>query len=186
MLFTSLLLNILLAGLALTTVVPQPGSGIIPKKHTKPGCPSTDLIETYVDVRIEIATQLNSIVDGCGRNRADLVVIALEKISTHFKTLKHHVTQSVNVEVGIVVIFGKHVVELIVFLQSITQIITKKDEVRQKCHHQLSTISSHLTVILQFLVAAQVDIRSVISGLIGVQLDLNLIAAIGLDISLLG
>lgn len=186
MLFTSLLLNTLVAGFALTSAVPQPGNGMIVKRHTETGCPSTDLIETYVGVRIEIATQLNPIVDGCGSNRADLVVIALEKISTHFETLKHHVTQSVNVDVEIVVIFGKHVVELIVFLQSITQIISKKDEIRQKCHPQLSTISSHLTVVLQFLVAAKVDIRSVISGLIGVQLDLNLIAAIGLDISLLG
>lgn len=188
MLFMSLLLNILLAGIAVSSVVPNAGKEIETgsrnirrqeEEQGEDGVESKVLIEYTSQIEFAIDSHFTEIIKASEAGKFEIVITALEAIFFKFAELGDECKKGIKFEYEEIVEFAHVYIKVLIKFQAILQIIFKHPFIFNKCQSTLFKFSYQFGFIFKYLFDYKIDLKSITFS---AGFDFSLFAGIGFSI----
>ncbi|KAH9441110.1 hypothetical protein MJO29_015484 [Puccinia striiformis f. sp. tritici] len=165
MLFLRVLLNFLVAGVAIASVVPAEKSGVSAPKSTGKRDVDEDgsgsvLFEYSSSVSVSIESKFGLIVDSCNSGKYQVVESALEEILHKFSDLNSQCHKGISFEFEEVFDFSHEFIKVLLKFQPILLVIKKHPLIADKCGATLFKCGYQLGEIFKFILSYKVDLAS--------------------------
>ncbi|OAV88383.1 hypothetical protein PTTG_08200 [Puccinia triticina 1-1 BBBD Race 1] len=179
MLFMKLLLNFLVAGVAIASVVPADKSGAVAVKNAKDeidedGSGSV-LVEYSSSVKFSIESHFNLIIQSCSTGKYQVVISSLEEVYKKLLELNDGCHKS-SFEFDEVVEFSHEFVKVLLKFQAILFIIKSHPFIADKCGATLFKCGYEFSEIFKFILSYKIDIHALT---ISVGIDYSIFGGIG-------
>ncbi|KAA1111756.1 hypothetical protein PGT21_010765 [Puccinia graminis f. sp. tritici] len=186
MLFMKLLLNFLVAGVAIASVVPADRNQVIADKNAKRDYVDEDdssvLVEYSSSVTFSIEKHYSVIIESCNTGKYQLVISALEEVYSKLHELNEGCHKG-SYGFDEVLEFSHEFVKVLLKFQAILLVIKKHPFIFDKCGVTLFKCGYQFSEIFKFILSYKVDLKSLT---ISVGIDYSIFGGIGFSIPHIG